>query len=157
MHAAFKRAAQHRRNAHRVVGGEQDAVHALRQVVFNELYLLHHVAGGGAIRRHGDVAQFGGSVGNALAGGIKVPDADQFGYIDHDDGLASQIRRINRRAAVVGGHFCHHSFFGSFRGRLGAFCHRAFQRVGGQVIGPYPAFFLGGQRHGEAQHSSGDD
>ena len=131
----LQRLLQHRCDRHRVVGREQDAVHAARDVVVDEGDLLVDVGLGRPVRGHGDVAELGRGVLHALAGRVEVADPDQLGHVHDRDRLAVQVRRAGRRGAVE---------------RLGRRCRRgtitARQRADRQVVRPVPATLRHGGR-----------
>jgi len=126
-------------DGHRVVGGEQDRVHALADVALQELDLRDDIAFGRAVGRGLDIAQLLGSFHNALGSGIEVADADQLGDVHHNNLFAGQVGRVNRQPTVIGQPL---TLFGR---RLFA---GAGQRVGFPIhVGTHPLFFFLGADH----------
>ena len=142
--AGCERLLQHRRDGDRVVGGEQDAVHALRDVVVDEGDLLVDIGFRRAVGGDGDVAELGRRFRLALGRGGEIADADQLRHVDDGDRLAVQIRRVGRLAAVIG-----------LRGDL-ARPAVAGERIGRQVVSALPHVLRqrrGGEYAREERHT----
>ena len=99
--AGGERLLQHRGDGDRVVGGEQDAVDALGDVVVDQGDLVVDVGLDRAVGGRGHVAQLGGGLGDALGGGVEIADADQLRHVDDGDRLAVAVGRVGRLAAVI--------------------------------------------------------
>ena len=126
--ALRQRLLEDRRDRHRIVGGEQDAVDAAGDVIVDELDLLVDLGLGRAVGLHLDVAEFLGRVLHALRGGVEIADADQLRHVDDGDRLARFVRRVGRLAAVVG--------LGRSGGRDGS--RFARERAGRQIVAAVP-------------------
>ena len=124
---------QDRTDRHRVVGGEQDAVHALGDVVVDERDLLVDVGDRGAVVDDLDVAELFRCFLHPLGGGIEIADADQLGDVDEGDRLPGQVGRIGRLTAVV---------LGRLPLRRGRLFVTAGEWVGGQFITSVPPVLL---------------
>jgi len=90
MNAGFQRLAQNRRNGDRVVGGEEDAVNALRDVAIDDLNLVVDIGVGGSIGADGDIAQ--------LLSGLLLP---QRGGGEGTDAAAELVRLLREEAKVL--------------------------------------------------------
>ena len=131
--AGGQRLLQHRRDRHRVVGGEQDAVHAAGDVVVDQRDLVVDIGLARTVGLGIHVAHLLGGIGDALGGGVEIADADQLRHVDHFQGLALAVGGVGGHAAVIG-----LGCGGRGRGVAG-------QRIGRQVVAARPG------RSGKAQ------
>ncbi len=99
--AGFERLLQDRSDRDAVVGGEEDAIDALGDVVVEHGDLVVDVRLDRTVGGRRDVAEFLGGLLDTLGGSIEVADADQLRHVDHGDRLAVTVGRIGRDAAVV--------------------------------------------------------
>ena len=147
--ALRQRFLQHRRDRHRIVGGEQNAVDAARDVIVDELDLLVDLGFRRPVGRDLDVAELLGRVLHAFGRRVEIADADQLRHVDEGDLLAGLVRRIGRLAAVIR--------FGR-RGRRRA-ARVAGERTCRQVVGAVPfacgVRSPGGERQGEHRRRRG--
>ena len=141
--ALAQRLLQHRRDRHRVVGGEQDAVDALGDVVVDEGDLVVDVGLGRAVGRDLDVAEFLRRLLHALRRRREVADADQLGHVDQRDLLAGEVGSVRGLAAVV------------VLGDGLAAAAVAGERIDVQIVGTVPAVLC--QRGACQQGRAGDE
>ena len=137
--AGFQRLAQNWRDGDRVVGGEEDTVHALRDVAVDDLDLVVDIGVGRTIGGDGNVAQLLGGLLLTQGGCAEVTNADQLRYINHDDVRASHVIAHGHHAAIVV-HHIHvfiHVFVIVLVHHLAA--HATSERIDFEVVGTVPA------------------
>ena len=122
-----QRLLQYRRDRDRIVGGEQNAVDAARDVIVDELDLFVDLGLGWAVGLGLDVSELFGRVLDTFRGGVEITDTDQFRHIDDGDRLADPVRRVRRRAAVK-----------RLRRNDAGAAHFAGERIGRQIVAPIP-------------------